>query len=80
LQADDVRLADAGPMQNAIEGEYKAIKAMVETAPTTQAGLQALADHLHGDRQRNVGMSIERIHILSDGRKITSDGGDGVAG
>jgi hypothetical protein len=39
LQADDLRLADTGPMQNALTAEFRAAEAMIETAPTTQAGL-----------------------------------------
>jgi hypothetical protein len=38
LQAEDIDLADKGPMQDALNAEYPAAEAMIGTAPTTRSG------------------------------------------
>jgi hypothetical protein len=54
-------------MQDALNAEAIAGRVIIETAPTTQAGLGALAAHLGDERHRNVRLFIRRPIILADG-------------
>ena len=51
--------------------EIGAIKAMIATSPTTRAGLQAFADYLRDERQHQVGMHVDQVRTLEDGRTYT---------
>jgi hypothetical protein len=65
-------VADTGPMQDALNAEAIAARVMIETAPTTQAGLGALAAHLGDERNRSVRFFIRRPIILADGTAVGS--------
>jgi hypothetical protein len=78
LQADDTRLADTEPMQIALNAEYRAADAMIGTAPTTRAGVRALAAHL-GDERNYSAVGFIRRPIVLDGVTVgTQGGGDGA--
>jgi hypothetical protein len=67
---------DVRPFDAAVEARYAAGKALIETAPTTRAGLWALEAHLRDDRHSFARWFIRLPLILDDGRlRTTSCGG-----
>ena len=67
------------PAQAALMAEVAAAKALIETAPTTRAGLRALERHLHEDDSRLALHFIKRPFTV-DGRRMgaVSGGSEGV--
>jgi hypothetical protein len=70
---------DYSAIQASVRAEFAAAKALIETAPTTRAGLKALAGHLSIDRNRSARMQIS-FTVTTDGYTYTcgSDGPEGV--
>jgi hypothetical protein len=67
---------DSRPMQAALWAEHAAAKALIETAPTTRAGLRALESYLREDRNNNARMGIQMTGTMESGRTYTwSSGG-----
>ena len=67
---------DSRPMQAALWAELAAAKALIETAPTTRAGLRALESYLRKDRNNNARMGIQMTGTMESGRTYTwSSGG-----
>jgi hypothetical protein len=65
--AEDLcRSPETRAVQAALLAECAAATALIETAPTTRAGLRALADHLRDDRYRSALWFIERT-VRTDG-------------
>ena len=63
-------------MQAALWAELAAAKALIETAPTTRAGLRALESYLRKDRNNNARMGIQMTGTMESGRTYTwSSGG-----
>ncbi len=63
-------------MQAALWAELAAAKALIETAPTTRAGLRALESYLRKDRNNNARMGIQMTGTTDDGYTYTwSSGG-----
>jgi hypothetical protein len=63
-------------MQAALWAEHAAAKALIETAPTTRAGLRALESYLREDRNNNARMGIQMTGTMESGRTYTwSSGG-----
>jgi len=52
-------------MQAALWAELAAAKALIETAPTTRAGLRALESYLRKDRNNNARMGIQMTARLT---------------
>jgi hypothetical protein len=64
-------LADHHPVQAALLAQCVAAKTLIETAPTTRAGLRALECYLREDRNSNVRMTIRMTGTMDDGRTYT---------
>ena len=62
-------------MQTAVMAEIAAGKALIDTAPTTQAGLDALERHLLSARYGSTARHIRR-DVVYAGRRVTITGGD----
>jgi hypothetical protein len=87
FDTENERLAAAGgpdgsnwhPAQAALLAATAAKKALVDTAPTTHAGLRALEDYLYDEDNRSVVLCIEQTGTTEDGcTYITWGGPDSV--
>jgi hypothetical protein len=79
--AEDLcRSPETRAVQAALLAECAAGTALIETAPTTSAGLRALEDHLRDDRFRSARMQISYT-VTANGHTYTcgSDGPEGAA-
>src|SRR5258705_4006280 len=71
-------LTDHCPVHAALLAWCAASRALVDTAPTTYAGLRALEDYLNDDRNRSLIGSIERTITTDDGFTYRMGGGPGA--
>jgi hypothetical protein len=76
--AGDPEVSDWGALRYAALAEIDAGKAVVETRPTTLAGLDALERHLRDKRYRRATLFVVRRVACGDGFAVIRGGEDGV--